>query len=107
MRTLPGIAVLAAAVLVTGCTTPTAVGETVRITNTRDDVAACTFVKQIHQSSGWGGLAMQGVGANNAMVALRDEAGAAGANTVLMITERANFGGARMIGDAYRCERRP
>jgi hypothetical protein len=90
--------VLASLLLSAACISTNPDGQQVRLTTNSEAVHGCTFLGNVKATSGWGGLAMQGVAANNTEVALREKTAKLGGNVVFVVSS-----GIHASGEAYRC----
>ena len=103
MRNIPRLSCLALLAL-SECSTTNAVSEAIVLVNEGAAVANCTPLGQMQSGSGWGGWAATGVGYNDAMASLKNQAAGRGATHILLINTSNTMGGTNMIGDAYRCQ---
>lgn len=97
MRAIKGI-LLCAVIGLVGCVSMTPAGESVRITTRSDVVADCKFITNVKATSGWGGLAGQGLADSNTEKTLQNKTAKAGGNVVYVINA-----GQHASGEAYRC----
>jgi hypothetical protein len=89
---------------ITGCSTSLGdKGEKVNVVEDKSLVEDCKFLKSVESSSSWGGLMFQGTSYKSAMNELKNNAGEAGANMVLISRLKNNFLGSNMMGAAYKC----
>lgn len=94
--------------LTTACVTTelTSAGAAVRVTMNPEVVRGCTFKSNVAGSDSMNGGAFGQSAANeNAMRRLQNEAAAAGANTVILISNQTGFSGSIIRGEAYLCVR--
>ena len=89
---------LGALVGLAGCVSMTTAGEAVRITTRADVVADCTFITNVKATSGWGGVAGQGLADSNTEKTLQNKTAKASGNVVYIINS-----GQHASGEAYRC----
>ena len=92
-------------IVVSGCTTLTPQGSSVRVVRDIRIAGDCKYITPIASSSAWGGLA-SGVAYDNAMAELKNKTAETGGNTILMSETLSSWGGTRMVGDAYLCSTR-
>lgn len=92
------IAVGLVAAVLAGCVSITPDGESVRITTRADIVAGCKFITNVKATSGWGGLAGQGIADSNTEKTLQNKAAKAGGNVLFVINA-----GQHASGEAYLC----
>ena len=89
-------------------TSVNAYGAKVRLTTNPLVVQDCKFLGEVKGSDPYGsGPALRGVGEENSEVSLRDNAGAMGANVVLLSRTRSNYWGSTSVGEAYFCPATP
>ena len=103
MRKKPSLAALVAIAVVTaGCATSRAPQAASLVEADEAMVAGCQFVGTFNGTSGWGGTAAAGVGANNAKNAVYKRAARAGA-THVVFTELTGGMFTKATGRGYRC----
>lgn len=98
---------LAGAVLLAACATaPSPRAAAVRDADARM-VESCTYLGEVQDASGWGGIGGAGIGANNARNAARDDAAKMGATHVVWnpVSQPGMMGSSYTLasGRAYRC----
>lgn len=92
------VALLGALVGLAGCVSMTPAGEAVRITTRSDVVAGCKFITNVKATSGWGGVAGQGIADSNTEKTLQNKTAKAGGNVLYVINS-----GQHASGEAYHC----
>ena len=78
-------------------------GRQIRVTDNPDVVRECEWVANVKGSSGWGGTTGQGVGHDDAMARISQQAAELGADTVYITTSEVGTSGVRVLGEAYAC----
>jgi len=99
---LRNVLIVAFFMLLAGCASTSPEAERVRVTNNPDVVHQCKFLGNVHASSGWGGLAGS-LGEADVETDLRQKTADLKGDTVYIVNASSNRGGARGIGEAYRC----
>jgi len=93
------IVVLSVVCSLSACVSMTPEGEAVRVTTQADVVKGCKFVGNVKATSGWGGVAGQGIADSNTEKTLQNKTAKAGGNVVYV-----NNSGQHASGEAYRCD---
>lgn len=86
-----------------GCVSLTPQGNRARVTSNPAVVEGCDYLGEVKGDSAWGGYATQSTGEKEAWKELKNEAGAMGADTVLLTKSTTGFSGSVTRGEAYRC----
>ena len=91
---------------ITGCVTKqyTPEGEKVRVTSNPEVIRGCKYIGNVRGSDHMNGGIGQGAAAENAIREIQNKTATLGGNTLHLVSNALNWGGADIRGEAYYCK---